>query len=294
MATFRDINYRIRSELSELSEITFSDEELFLYVVEGARIVHGMIATINPSFLLSGKKTYDKLTDYGPYEGMQWYKDYVRARELLLENGVDPYYVLPEYYQYLDVLNDGDINDDDYDAITAMDVFSGETNTLFEWLKLNNKVDDIDFSQLTIPTDCMFIYSMYVPVGTQMYKLSPTNLDRIMFFQDGDVPSMFCRTGSYVNIAPNPRKPIGIKMFYVPTYTAPTTETQDFNIPDMFMNFAVEYAILRAHNRNDRKTLVEQVFLNQKGELIQNILQKEEIYLQVIPTLTNYPYTNFR
>jgi len=52
----------------------------------------------------------------------------------------------------------------------------------------------------------------------------------------------------------------------------------------------VEYVVIRAHNRNDRKTLVEQIFLNQKGSLIQSLITKESMEMQIIPTLTNNPY----
>lgn len=290
MANFLDINFRLRSELSELSEITFSDEELFLYVVEGSRLMHGMIATINPSFLLSGKKIYEKVSDYTPYTSMEWYSDYQAAVALLEENGADPYYVLPEKYQYLDVNNDGTVNLSDYNAIVALDVITSGTNSLYTWLDSNDKLTTVDFSTLTLPTDCMFIYGVYITIDNQTYKMSPTNLDRIMFFQDGEYPTMFCRVGNNLQVAPAPTEPVKITLYYVPSYIAPTTESGDFNISDMFMPFVIEYAVLRAHNRNDRKTLVEQVFLNQKGELIQNLLQREEIHLQVVPTLTNYPY----
>ena len=53
MATFSDISTRIRQELSEQAEITFSDTELFSYAKEGAKLLYSMIATMNSTYLLT-------------------------------------------------------------------------------------------------------------------------------------------------------------------------------------------------------------------------------------------------
>ena len=53
MATFADISTRIRQELSEQAEITFSDTELFNYAKEGAKLLYSMIATMNSTYLLT-------------------------------------------------------------------------------------------------------------------------------------------------------------------------------------------------------------------------------------------------
>lgn len=295
MASYRDLQYRIRSELSELAEITFSEEELFSYACEACRILHGMIATINPSFILTGNKTYSKMEDFLPYEEMQWYEDFTEATRLLADNEADPEYELPEEYMYLDVLGDGTIGTDDFNAIIAKDVMVGETNLMYDWLVMNNKLDDIDFSILPLPEDCMIIHNLYIATSGGIFKMLSTGLDTVMYYQASyGLPGYFTRVGNSMYLAPKPECPKGIRLFYVPVYTDPENEREDFGIPDTFIPFVVEYVTLRAHNRNDRKTLVEQSFLNQKGELIQNILGKEEVHLQTIPTLTNYPYINVR
>lgn len=286
MANYKDLFYRVRSELSEISEITFSEEELFGYACEGARILHGMIATINPSFLLSDPYYYNKLSAYLPYTSMGWYADYVTASQSAS---------LPEQFRYLDINEDGVVDVSDYNAIVAKDVFDGVTNTLYTWLLQNNKGDSIDFSVLPLPRDCMFVHDLYITESGRNFKLLHTNLDNVIFYQAiNQVPSYYTRTGNNVRLAPSINQPTNIKLFYIPTYTDPATDETDFGIPDTFIPFVVEYVVLRAHNRNDRKTLVEQSFLNQKGELIQSILGKESMHIQVIPTLTNYPYTNVR
>ena len=295
MASYMDIQYRIRSELSELAEITFSEEELFSYACEACRILHGMIATINPSFILTGNKTYSKMEDFLPYEEMQWHEDFVEASRLLADNEATPDYELPEEYMYLDVLGDGTVGADDFTAIIAKDTIAGETNLLYDWLATNNKLDTMDFSILPLPEDCMIIHNMYISTSGGIFKLLATGLDTVMYYQASyGSPSYFSRVGSSLYLAPKPEYPKTIRLFYVPVYSDPEDYRDDFGIPDTFIPFVVEYATLRAHNRNDRKTLVEQSFLNQKGELIQNILGKEEVHLQTVPTLTNYPYNRVR
>ena len=295
MASYSDIQYRIRSELSEISEITFSEEELFAYACEACRILHGMIATINPSFLLTGRKSYSKLVDYMEYEDMRWYADFLIAARLSEENSTIPDYVLPAEYLYLDLNGDGVVNTEDFNRIINLDVFVGESNTLHEWLKTNNKLDPIDYSTLILPEDCMFIHNMYISTSGGNFKMVATNLDVVMYYQaTNGTPAYFSRTGNQLMLAPATTEPKNIRLFYVPAFSDPEDDISDFGIPDTFIPFVVEYVVLRAHNRNDRKTLVEQSFLNQKGELIQTILGKEEIHMQTIPTLTNYPYINVR
>lgn len=295
MASYSDIRYRVRSELSEISEITFSEEELFTYACEGGRLLHGMIATINPSFLLTGKKAYNKLSDYLNYEDMRWNIEFRVAARLSDESSALPDWELPGEYAYLDLDEDGFVTAADYNAILDMDVYKGEVNQLHKWLVEHNKADAIDFSTLTIPNDCMFVYNMYIHTTGGRFKMVSTSLDVVMYYQAiKNTPAFFTRTGNQLIIAPFIDTPADITLYYIPAFMDPIDDITDFGLPETFTPFIVEYTILRAHNRNDRKTLVEQSFLNQKGELIQAILGREEVHLQTVPTLTNHPYINVR
>lgn len=297
MATYNSIKYRIRSELSEVSEITFSDEEMFLYTCEAGNMLHGMIATINPSFLLTGYKTYSKMNDYLPYEQMRWYSDFNEAAMLSAANDTNPDFELPEEYRYLDINMDGYVTTADFNAILGMDVYDIDSNGMYDWLRSNHKLDSIDFSQIAIPSNCMFLYNLYFTdySSEHTFKLALTNLDNVIYHQSSvGMPAMYTRVGNYIKMAPSISEPSLLQLYYVPSYTPPVDEFGDLGVPDAFVPFVVEYAVLRAHNRNDRKTLVEQSFLNQKGELIQSILGREETHIQVIPTLTNNPYRNVR
>lgn len=278
MATYNSIRNRIRLELSELAQITFLDEELFAYTIEGCRLLHGMIASINPFFVLSGKKVYNKLSDYIPYTSMQWYNDYLEASQLVAT------------HDYLDVNLDGVVDQLDYNSIIAMDANIDGVNQMYEFLKINNKLD-IDLTELPLPDNCMYISDLFIQFNSTKYKLSPVNLDIVMYNQINDAtPTVFCRTGNKLTLSPTPDKFYKYTLSFAENYIEPVAYDDGLSIADMFVPYVVEYVLLRAHNRNDRKTLVEQIFLNQKGSLIQSLITKESHQMQIVPTLTNNPY----
>jgi len=222
LATFNDIKMQIRYMLSEETAITFTDEELFEYVKEGAKMLYGIISTINPSFLLTT-----------PYST----------------------------------------------SVTSLTPI------------------------ISLPSNCMFInyimVSKYDVNGTfvGLTALRNTLLPEAKSAQNctGD-PSVFSRLGNSIMIGPLPdastTDTYTLEIYYVPSYTVPTTMDTDLGLADMFIPFVIEYVGMRAHNRNNRQTLVEQIFLNQKGQLIQSLLNQESQTFQVIPTLTNPPYSN--
>ena len=221
MATFSDISTRIRQELSEQAEITFSDTELFSYAKEGAKLLYSMIATMNSTYLL---------TEY--------------------------------------VLDD----------LT----FPTLTPTV---------------TTITLPTDCMFIDEIIINLDTLSTKARQTILSEVRISKYSGiqgVPTIFSRMGTTLEFAPTPNDTYEVHIFYVPKYTEPDTILEDFGIDDTFVPYIVEYVTLRAHNRNDRYTLVEQMFLNQKGEILQTLLHKEDPKMMVEPTLTNFPYLQTR
>jgi len=51
LSTFKQIVERIRSDLSDRTPVTFPDEELFRYVIEGADLVYKYVAQAAPSYL---------------------------------------------------------------------------------------------------------------------------------------------------------------------------------------------------------------------------------------------------
>ena len=279
MSTYNSIKNRIRLELSEMAQITFLDEELLAYTIEGCRILHGIIASINPLFVMSGKKTYFKLSDYLPYNAMQWYTDYLEASQLVA------------VHNYLDVNEDGVVNELDYNSIVAMDTTIDGVNQMYEFLKANNKASEIVLEEIPLPDNCMFIDNIFVQKDGANYRLLPKNLDIVMYHQATiGTPFMFCRTGNKLTISPTPDKFYKYTLAYASSYIEPVAFDDGLSIPDMFIPYVVEYVVIRAHNRNDRKTLVEQIFLNQKGSLIQSLITKESMEMQIIPTLTNNPY----
>lgn len=212
---------QIRYALSEEVSITFTEEELFEYTKEGAKMLYGMISTMNPSFLLTT-----------PYS----------------------------------------------QSITS--------STL----------------TISLPSTCMFIQYVivyqYDSSGNlvTMNTLRNTLLPEVKAAQSANaLPSVFTRLGNSILIGPAPETTsytYTLEVYYVPTYTAPSTMDSEIGLSDMFIPFIVEYVCMRAHNRNNRQTLVEQIFLNQKGQLIQSLLTQESQTFQVIPTLTNPPYSN--
>lgn len=279
MATYNTIKNRIRLELSEIAQITFLDEELFLYAIEGCRLLHSMIATINPFFVLDGKKTYNVLNDYKSLHSMQWYRDYLEASQLTAT------------HDYLDINLDGVVDDLDYASIIAMDSNISGVNQMYEFLLANNQADEVSITELPLPDNCMFISDLFIESDHGRYKLAPTNLDIVIYNQSNKgTPTVFCRTGNKLTLSPTPDKFYKYILTYASSYIEPVAYDDGFSMPDMFIPYVVEYVVLRAHNRNDRKTLVEQIFLNQKGSIIQALVTKESHLMQIVPTLTNNPY----
>lgn len=283
MATYNTIKHRVRLELSELAQITFLDEELFLYAIEGCRLLHSMIASINPLYVMSGRKIYHKLSDYKPYVDMQWYRDYLEASQLV------------SLHNYLDINEDGVVDQADYDLIIGMDEVIDGKNALYDFLKLNDKMDVVNMDELELPDTCMFISDLFINNGSTRYKLQPVNLDIVMYNQEPyNTPIVFCRTGNKLTLSPFPDRFYKYMLMYASSYIEPVAYDDGFSISETFMPYIVEYIVLRAHNRNDRKTLVEQIFLNQKGSIIESLITKESNQMQVIPTLTNIPYLTNR
>lgn len=209
MATFDGIRSRISYDLSETAPITFTEDELFQYVIEGSRLLHRVLTTIAPSFLL------------------------VQA-----------------------------------------------ASTPFT----------IGQSTIVLPTDVLTLYEFIVSYQGKFTALTHTNLTTVLAHQSSSgVPQMWTRVKGGVQIAPLPDAEYAYMLYYVPQYIPPVATTDDLGIPDAFADFAVEYAVVRAHNRNDRQTLVEQSFLNLKLDAIKAVVNSESEHTVIAPTLT-VPY----
>lgn len=51
LSTFNQLKERIRSDLADRIPVTFLDEELFQYAIEGANVIYNYVAQAQPSFL---------------------------------------------------------------------------------------------------------------------------------------------------------------------------------------------------------------------------------------------------
>lgn len=209
MATFDGIRSRISYDLSETAPITFTEDELFQYVIEGSRLLHRVLTTIAPSFLL------------------------VQAPSALFTVGQ---------------------------------------------------------VSVTLPVDVLTLYEFIVEYNSKLTSLTHTNLTTVLAHQSSvGVPQLWTRVKGGIQIAPVPDAAYPYTLYYVPQYLPPTLTADDLGIPDAFADFAVEYAVVRAHNRNDRQTLVEQSFLNLKLDAIKAVVNSESEHTVIAPTMT-VPY----
>ena len=213
MATFESIRSRISYDLSETAPITFTEDELFQYVIEGSRILHRMLTTIAPSFLL---------------------------------------------------------------VQTPPATFV------------------VDTTAVALPPDVSTLYEFVVSYSGRCSALTHTNLTTVLAHQSTNgVPQMWTRVRDGIQVAPVPDSDYPYVIYYVPQYVPPVLTSEDLGIPDAFADFAAEYAVIRAHNRNDRQTLVEQSFLNLKLDAIKAVVNSESEHTIIAPTLT-VPYWQVR
>lgn len=204
MVTFDDIRSRISYDLSEMASITFTDDELFQYAIEGSRLLYRVIVTVAPAFLLS------------------------RVGGRLVEGMAD----------------------------------------------------------VVLPADVLTIYELVVKSlhGTT-HTLTHTNLSSVISKQHiASIPICWTRISGGIQVSPVPDAAYDYVIYYVPKYVAPIKKSDSLGIPDAFVDFVVEYAIIRAHNRNDRQTLVEQSFLNLKLDSIKSVVNTESEHVVINPS----------
>lgn len=205
MVAFDNIRSRISYDLSETAAITFTDDELFQYAIEGARLLHRVIVTVAPSFLLNS------------FTG-----SFVPGR-----------------------------------------------------------------SDVTLPDSVLTVYEfVVVSCSGTIHSLMHTNLSTVASKQGSfNLPLCWTRLSGGVQVAPVPDAAYNYTVYYVPKYVAPNNSRESLGIPDVFSDFVVEYVIVRAHNRNDRQTLVEQSFLNLKLDSIKSVVNTESEHVVIHPSL---------
>ncbi len=204
MTTFNDLLTRVRYDLSEISPVTWSDNELFLYLKEGYKFLYQVIASEAPDWLTV----------------------------------IESYTLTP------------------------------------------------DNTTITLPQDTMFVYSICDDKGYQILKLP---LQDCYYYLLREPPSSrvlyWARKQNELIFAPKPQGEFQVYVFRVPLPQEVSSLDDEVPMNEIFHQFIVEYAVIRAHNRNERPTLVEQNFMAVKLEAIRSLLAREGSLQSISPNI---------
>ena len=194
LSSFNDLKERIRSDLADRIPVTFLDEELFKFTIEGAELIYDYVAQAQPRLL---ETKYSATVLKGEYE-------------------------------------------------------------------------------IDLPSDIMLLGDIWVSDSSgMMYKVVRVGKrTTLLYTSTFGIPKYATVYGTKLVIAPKPSSDIITYLYYVPVYTPPTTFDDDIGLNPMFDMMVVEYAIIRAHNRNARQPVVEQQFFNLKSETLRQILNR--------------------
>ena len=194
MSSFNDLKERIRSDLADRIPVTFLDEELFKYTVEGAELIYDYVAQAQPHLL-----------------------------------------------------------ETKYSVSVAQDEY-----------------------EIDLPSDLMILGDIWVSDDSNyVYKVVRSGKRTTLPYTSvSGIPKYATVYGSKLILAPKPSSTLTVNIYYVPVYTPPTTFDGDLGLNSMFDVMIVEYAIIRAHNRNARQPVVEQQFFNLKSETLRQILNR--------------------
>ena len=200
IATFEDLLPRVRYDLSEVTAVTWSDDELYTYMNEGYKLIYNIISAEAPEWLL-----------------------------------------------------------------TQVSITAPSGSFLID-----------------LPTDCMYVRSISRKDDGVFLSKVPVEDCWKMTTTSGN-PSYWARYGqNQLLIAPKPQEDTDLYLFYIP-YAQDLSSTDEIPLPAPFHQFIVEYAVIRAHNRNERPSLVEQNFLVLKLDMIRSILNAEGSLMTASP-----------
>lgn len=151
---------------------------------------------------------------------------------------------------------------------------------------------DANTSTVQLPTDLLALKYLYLKSQTiNRYRCIPTDIETLNEHADtSGTPLYFSRIGTTLELAPVPDIQYDIILYYLPKYTAPNVYDDSIGIPDEFVEFVVDYVVIRAKNRSDRNTIVEQNFINLKLNAIKSVLYSESEEIQVKGTLFESHY----
>lgn len=157
-------------------------------------------------------------------------------------------------------------------------------------------------SSFTAPSSCVVILSILAVLldsegnDSAVIELNKREIEWVRRYQIYTTfPKYWTRVGTTIHIAPKLNDNYRIEVYYVPSYTPPTSfdavllPTQ---IPTLVDKYISEYVIIRAKNRNDTPTLLEQQFLNLFSETIRSAVISEEPIRQMRGTTFDSYYAN--
>lgn len=149
-------------------------------------------------------------------------------------------------------------------------------------------------SSFAEPTDSLFIDTLWIKdASDHYYKFIKTDEKTVMnALNISGRPQFWFNYGRTVYFSPKASNDFTVIVYYVPKYIMPKTYDDDLGIGQEFDSMIVEYAIIRAHNRNVRQPIVEQQFFNLKSETLRQILNKRhDARLSLEKTMFNPEYT---
>jgi len=145
-----------------------------------------------------------------------------------------------------------------------------------DWLSQSVEVTIPALSYSTaIPPDSTYIYFVMDENGMKLTKLPLDQCFSIIKTSSPSKALYWARQGKNLVVAPVPGVDQKLYIFYIPAPPNVSSLGDEVPLDEIFHPFIVEYAVIRAHNRNERPTLVEQNFLSLRLETIRSILGAE-------------------
>ncbi len=142
-----------------------------------------------------------------------------------------------------------------------------------------------DVPTIDVPANTMYIYFICNSDGKQLIKVP---IQDCYYYLLNETPSsikFWARQKNLIIFAPKPSADTTIYLFRIPYPEEIISVSDTVPLDEVFHQFIVEYAVIRAHNRNERPTLVEQNFMTVKLDAIRSVLNKESSLQSINPNI---------